>query len=177
MGYDDAKTFEGRLYSGMRVGGRHDWDYPDGRWQEKKVAPDKWTFSFCSTKHRRHAAPPGSGAPPDTMFHWYLLAHQRVRKVDENTYQTIMEGSKWKLAHRRPNWRKWSSEYRHGEPARDKVIAILRETLAELELDKRRGRTRLEGLLDPALLAEPNRMLDEWDVGELEIGELAVGDE
>lgn len=177
MSYDGAKTFEGRAYSGMSVGGRHDWDYPDGRWQEKKVAPDQWSFSFRSTKRRRRHAPAGSGAPPGTMFHWYVLAHQRVRKVDEDTYQTFMEGSKWKLAHRRPNWRKWSSEYHRNPSARKKAIEVLRAALEELEKDERTRQPRLEAMLDPTVIAEPNRLLDEWDVGELEVGELDVPSE
>lgn len=177
MSYDEAKSFEGRTYSGMAVGGRHDWDYPDGRWKERKLAPERWSFGFRATKRRRTHAPAGSGAPPGTMFHWYVLAHQRVRKVDEDTYQTFMEGEKFKIAHRRPNWRRWSTEY-HGRPtARQRTIAALRATLEDLERDERTRQPRIEAMLDPLVLAEPNRLLDEWDVGELEVGEVDTGPE
>lgn len=177
MSYDEAKSFEGRTYSGMAVGGRHDWDYPDGRWKERKLAPERWSFGFRATKRRRTHAPAGSGAPPGTMFHWYVLAHQRVRKVDEDTYQTFMEGEKFKIAHRRPNWRRWSTEY-HGRPtARQRTIAALRATLEDLERDERTRQPRIEAMLDPLVLAEPNRLLDEWDVGELEVGEVDAGPE
>lgn len=172
VGYDATKVFDGRTYTGMPVGGAHDWGYPEGRWRERKVAPDRWDFSFRATKRRRTSAPAGSGAPEGTMFHWYVLAHQRVRKLDSNSYQTVMEGTKWKLAHRRPAWRKWSSEYGHEPTARRKLILLLRETLAGLEAEERRGAQRLEMLLDPTILAEPNRLLDEWDTGALEAGEL-----
>jgi hypothetical protein len=149
MGYDDVKDFEGRPYSGMSVGGTHDWDYPDGRWIERKVAPDRWKVNFTSSKRRRRAAPEGSGAAPGTKFHWFLVGHQRVRKVDEDTYQTLFEATKWKVGHRRPHWRKWSSEYPEQTPARDRVIAILEETLAELRADKERGAPPVEAALAP----------------------------
>lgn len=163
MGYDDVKTFRGRAYAGASVGARHDWDYPDGRWQERKISPDQWSLTFRSTKRRRHHAPVGSGAPPGTMFHWLVVAHQRVRKVDEDTYDTFMEGAKWKLAHRRPAWRRWSSEYRGHDSARRRAILALEAALDRLRLDEAARAPRLEGLLDPGVYGSRDRRLDEWD--------------
>ena len=40
-GYNEYKEFEGRKYTGMRVGGTHQWYYDKGAWKEKKIAPDK----------------------------------------------------------------------------------------------------------------------------------------
>lgn len=162
MGYDDAKSWRGRRYSGMRVGGRHDWDYPDGRWEETKLSPEEWSVAFRARKQRRHRAPEGSGAPDGTMFHWLLVAHQRVRKVDANTYETFLEGAKWKLAHRRPGWRRWSSEYRGQPDARARMIAVLEETLARLKAEVEMGLPRLENLLDPSVYGEENRRLEEF---------------
>jgi hypothetical protein len=34
--YNDYKEFEGRKYTGMRVGGVHHWYYENGEWKEKK---------------------------------------------------------------------------------------------------------------------------------------------
>jgi len=144
VAYDDLKEHEGKAYSGMRIGGQHAWDYPDGVWKERKVAPDRWDVAFASTKRRQHRAPPGSGAPPGTEFHWYLLTHQRVRKVDADTYETLMEGAKYKVAHKRPHWKRWSSEYPGRPSERERVIAILRATLAQLEEEQRRERPSLE---------------------------------
>jgi len=135
MGYDDLKEFEGEEYTGMAVGGRHSWIYPNGLWHERKVAPDKWEFTFKSIKERERSAPPGSGAPPETQYHWYLLAHQRVRKIDADSYSTFMNGLKYKLAHKRPHWRKWSSEYPDQESEPEKMIAILEDALASLRRD------------------------------------------
>ncbi len=133
MAFDDLKTFRGRVYSGMPVGGAHVWEYPRGIWREEKVAPDRWVFSFRSDKKREHAAPEGSGALPGTQSHWYILAHQRVRKLDQDTYETVMEGVKYKLAHKRPHWRGWSTDYPDSKPEREILIRILEEQLAELK--------------------------------------------
>ena len=140
MAYNDLKVFRGESYTGMSVGGEHAWIYPNGLWRERKVAPDKWEFTFASIKERERSAPIGSGVPPDTQYHWYLLAHQRVRKIDEDTYNTLMSGVKYKLAHKRPHWRKWSSDYPGQMSEREKAIAILEETLAELKEEATTGK-------------------------------------
>ncbi len=132
MAYDDLKEFNGRGYTGMPVGGHHTWIYPNGLWRETKVAPEEWEFTFSSIKTRERRAPPGSGVPPNTQYHWYILAHQRVRKIDADSYTTFMSGVKHKLAHKRPAWRKWSNEYPDQPSERERIVAILEATLARL---------------------------------------------
>jgi hypothetical protein len=133
VAFDDLKTYQGQVYSGMSIGGTHVWEYPRGVWEERKVAPDRWVFSFQSGKKRARKAPEGSGALPGTQYHWFILAHQRVRKVDQDTYETVMEGVKYKGAHKRPYWRRWSTDYPDHEPEREILIRILEEYLAELK--------------------------------------------
>lgn len=163
MSYDDVKAYDGRSYTGMRVGGRHDWEYPDGRWEETKLSPDHWAFTFRSRKVRRRVAPEGSGAPVGTKYHWFLLAHQRVRKVDANTYETFMEGSKFKVAHRGANAGRWSSEYPQAMPARERIAEILETTARAMRAEGPERPHRLEPTLDPAVLRKPAlRSLDEW---------------
>ncbi len=132
MVYNDLKEFNGEKYTGMSVGGQHSWIYPNGLWRERKVTPDQWEFTFASLKERERAAPIGSGAPPNTQYHWYILAHQRVRKIDEDVYNTSMAGVKYKIAHKRPHWRRWSCDYPEQQSEAEKVIAILEATLAGL---------------------------------------------
>jgi hypothetical protein len=127
--YDAVKEFEGKKYTGMRVGGSHSWCYRQGEWKETKVAPDKWEFSYAVNKRRRWDAPEGSGAPVGTEYHWYILAHQNVKKLDANEYATSMTGLKYKLAHRRAASEKWSAN----ERARLKqLIAIFEENIVLL---------------------------------------------
>ena len=116
----------------MAVGGMHEWVYPRGIWQEKKVAPDRWVFTFRSEKIRVRKAPEGSGALPGTQYHWFIIAHQHVRKRDADTYETVMEGVKYKVAHKRPHWRHWNTEYPDQVPEREILIRILEEQLAML---------------------------------------------
>ena len=40
--YNKLKQFDGKKYTGMKVGGSHRWYYDKGEWKEKKVSPDKW---------------------------------------------------------------------------------------------------------------------------------------
>src|SRR5688572_24918628 len=47
--YDEFKEFEGRRYTGMKVGRSHKWYYDQGEWKEKKVTPDKWQFTYAVT--------------------------------------------------------------------------------------------------------------------------------
>jgi hypothetical protein len=132
VAYGDLKEFGGKVYSGMAIGGEHSWLYPNGLWQERKVAPDRWTFAFSSLKRRARSAPEGSGAPVGTGYHWFILAHQKVRKLDKDSYETSMEGIKFKIAHKRPHWRDWSTEYPDQEPEREILIRILEEELEQL---------------------------------------------
>jgi len=131
--YDKPKEFEGKRYTGMKVGGHHRWIYDAGEWAEKKVTPDKWEFSYAVTKRRKGRAPEGSGAPVGTAHHWFILADQTVTKVDANSYTTEMKGVKHKLAHRSAGKETWSASER---AQRKHLAAILREMLADLEKDE-----------------------------------------
>ena len=129
-GYNEYKDFEGKKYTGMRVGGTHQWYYDKGEWKEKKITPDKWEFTYATNKRRAWQAPEGSGVPVGTEYHWYLLAHQNVRKLDANSYTTSMEGLKYKLAHKRAEIGKWrSTDYAQKE----RLIQILEESIDQLK--------------------------------------------
>ncbi|HWP57405.1 MAG TPA: hypothetical protein VNL14_05925 [Candidatus Acidoferrales bacterium] len=134
--YNEFKVFEGRKYTGMRVGGRHKWHYEKGEWNEKKVSPDRWEFSYAAPKRRAGHAPPGSGVPVGTEYHWYILAHQNVRKLDANTYSTAMTGLKYKLAHKRAGSENWSAG---GRAQRRRLIKILQEMIDDLTKEEPQG--------------------------------------
>lgn len=128
--YNEFKEFEGQKYTGMKVGRGHKWNYDAGEWKETKMTPDKWEFTYAVKKRRKGKAPEGSGVPVDTEYHWYILAHQNVRKLDANTYTTAMAGTKHKLAHKRADKEKWSAS---GRAQRKHLIKILQEMIVELE--------------------------------------------
>jgi hypothetical protein len=128
--YDKFKEFEGKRYTGMKVGRGHRWHYDAGEWVEKKVTPDRWEFQYSVVKRRAGKAPEGSGAPVGTAYRWYILAHQVVTKLDANSYTTEMIGLKHKLAHRRADKDSWNAS----EPAqRRQLIKLLKQLIAELE--------------------------------------------
>jgi hypothetical protein len=130
--YNEFKVFEGKKYTGMRIGGRHKWYYEKGEWNEKKVTPDRWQFTYAVPKRRAGHAPPGSGVPVGTEYHWYILAHQNVRKLDANTYSTAMTGLKYKLAHKRAGRDAWSISER---ARRQHLVKILREMIDDLSAE------------------------------------------
>jgi hypothetical protein len=107
--YNEYKEFEGKQYTGMKVGRSHKWYYDKGEWKEKKITPDKWEFTYAVNKRRAGHASEGSGVPIGTEYHWYILAHQNVRKLDANNYTTSMTGLKYKLAHKRAEKEKWNA--------------------------------------------------------------------
>ena len=149
--YDAFKEFEGRRYTGMRVGRGHKWNYDPGVWTEKKVTPDEWEIQFAVTKRRVGRAPEGSGVPVGTGYHWYILAHQDVTKLNANEYTTSLTGMKFKLAHRRADKGTWSASV---QAQRRRLITILKQVSQDLEREaamsevkspqpKRAGLTRL----------------------------------
>jgi hypothetical protein len=59
-------------------------------------------------KRRAGNAPEGFGVPVGTEYHWYIVAHQIVKKVDANKCTTTMTGIKYKLAHKRTEQENWN---------------------------------------------------------------------
>jgi hypothetical protein len=128
--YNEYKEFEGRKYTGMKVGRSHKWYYDKGEWKEKKITPDKWEFTYAVNKKRAGQAPEGSGVPVGTEYNWYILAHQNVRKLDANSYTTSMTGLKYKLAHKRAEKEKWNAT---DNTQRKRLIQILQELIDQLK--------------------------------------------
>ena len=128
--YDAFKQFQGKRYTGMKVGRSHKWRYDPGEWKETKVTPDRWEFKYAVTKRRAGKAPEGSGAPIGTAYRWYILADQTVTKLDANSYSTEMIGVKHKLAHKRADKTSWSAS--EGAQRR-RLVQILRELISDLE--------------------------------------------
>lgn len=150
--YDQLKEFQGKRYTGMKVGRKHRWKYDAGDWTEKKVTPDKWDFGYSVVKRRAGKAPEGSGAPVGTAYRWLIVASQVVTKLDANSYQTDMVGVKYKLAHKRADKETWSAS----EKAQRKALAkVLREMLADLESPADTAAAAADGDGDGATTALP----------------------
>jgi len=128
--YNEFKEFEGKRYTGMKIGRSHKWYYDKGEWKETKITPDEWQIHYAVTKRRAGKAPEGSGVPVGTGYHWYILAHQNVTKLNANDYSTSMTGVKFKLAHKRADTDKWSASPR---AQRRRLIKILKDMIQELE--------------------------------------------
>ena len=138
VSYDEFKEYEGRKYTGMKVGRSHRWKYDAGDWKETKVTPDLWQISYATTKRRAGRAPEGSGVPVGTEYHWYIVAHQNVQKLNANDYTTSLAGLKFKVAHKRaadakgaPG--KWSAT---PKTQRKRMIRFLQDVIRDLEADE-----------------------------------------
>ncbi|KAJ5161299.1 hypothetical protein N7492_006691 [Penicillium capsulatum] len=169
--YNDLKKYKGQLYSGMAIGGSHTWNYDPGTWKETKEEPDLWRIEYQTNKRRARNAPRGSGAAPGTEYHWLIVAHQvrdivpamskikqqdlmaiqHVRKIDANTYETKMTGSKYKLAHKSVTARSWS------------IPTVREQRQREMDLldDARR---RVQGL--PPVLSSEKVRVDRREKGQ-----------
>jgi hypothetical protein len=130
VSYDAFKEYEGRRYTGMRIGRGHTWRYDPGNWKETKITPDLWQIRFDVTKRRAGRAPEGSGVPVGTDYHWYIVGHQYVCKLNANDYTTSLTGLKFKVAHKRADTGAWSAT-----PAtqRKRMITFLKQVIEELE--------------------------------------------
>lgn len=132
--YGEAKEFKGQAYHGMKVGGVHHWTYPDGQWTERKVQPDRWDVTYTSLKRRNKKAPRDSGAEVGSGYHWFITAHQWVEKLDANTYATHLEGSKYLVAFKKPDWPVWNTQFRNAKRhARERTLAALRDAIRRIE--------------------------------------------
>lgn len=128
--YDRFKLFQGQRYTGMKIGRSHKWYYDKGEWKETKLTPDLWRIDYAVTKRRAGRAPEGSGVAVGTEYHWYVLAHQNVRKLNANDYSTAMTGLKFKVAHKRASTGQWNVT---PETQRKRMIRFLQEMIRQLE--------------------------------------------
>jgi hypothetical protein len=128
--YNEFKQFEGQQYMGMKVGRSHKWYYDKGEWKETKITPDLWEISYAVTKRRTGKAPEGSGVPVGTEYHWYILAHQNVKKLNANDYTTSLTGLKYKLAHKRADKDKWSTT---PKTQKKRLVKLLQDLITQLE--------------------------------------------
>jgi hypothetical protein len=130
--YNAYKEFEGHQYTGMKIGRSHKWYYDKGVWKDRKITPDLWEIEYAVTKRRAGKAPEGSGVPVGTEYHWYIMAHQMVKKLDANSYSTTLTGLKYKLAHKRADKDKWNVTQL---TQRKRLIKVLKNLVAHLEKD------------------------------------------
>ena len=128
--YDRYKRHGSEQYTGMKVGGTHKWNYDQGEWRERKVTPDDWKIYYKTVKRRVGKAPDESGVPIGTEYNWLIVTHQRVTKLDANSYMTCMEGRKFKVAHKRASKDAWNVS---AKTQRKRVIDYLQALIAELE--------------------------------------------
>jgi hypothetical protein len=130
VSYNEFKEYEGQRYTGMKIGRSHKWHYDPGDWKETKITPDLWQIGYAVTKRRAGRAPEGSGVPVGTEYHWYVLAHQNVTKLNANDYTTSLTGLKFKIAHKRAGGEKWSATPR---TQRKRMITFLEGVIADLK--------------------------------------------
>jgi hypothetical protein len=128
--YNKFKEFGGKEYTGMGVGRSHKWYYDKGEWHDTKITPDLWGISYAVTKRRAGKAPKGSGASVGTDYHWFIIAHQNVEKLNADDYSTVMTGLKYKLAHKREGKDKWNVS---AKTQRKHLIEFLHDMIAQLE--------------------------------------------
>src|SRR5215212_7055455 len=130
--YNQYKNFDGKQYSGMQVGRSHSWNYDKGEWKETKITPDMWEIRYSVIKRRKGKAPEGSGVPVGTGYHWFILAHQDVHKLNANDYTTVLTGLKYKLGHKRADKDKWNAT---PKTQRKHLVDFLKEMITELSKD------------------------------------------
>jgi len=131
--YNSLKTYNNKIYSGMKIGNSHHWNYKNGKWYETKKTPERWDFKFNSIKTRINPAPTNTGAAIKTKFHWYIIADQIATKINNNSYMTSMNGVKFKLGHKRPHWKTFSYNYPNQTPYKERIINILEDIIKKLK--------------------------------------------
>ena len=128
--YETIKQFNGKQYVGMQIGRSHKWYYDKGEWRNKKITPDLWEIHYAVTKRRAGKAPKASGAPVGTGYHWYIMAHQEVIKLNADDYTTVLSGLKHKIAHKRAAKGNWSAS---AAAQRKTLLRFMKEMVAQLE--------------------------------------------
>lgn len=97
------------MKKGVPKGYRHIWGYR-GRWDEIKVKPGLWRFTFQATKGHKGKKSYGNFGK-GTKGAWYIQGIQYITKTGKGTYQTKLIGIKKPLRFyikkgRKTTWRK-----------------------------------------------------------------------
>ncbi|KNC49768.1 uncharacterized protein AMSG_11934 [Thecamonas trahens ATCC 50062] len=143
--YNQRKVHNGKLYSGMRVGSTHRWNYSDAALEVSEMkapagdsslgvlTPMQSQLAYEAVKSRLNAAPIGSGAAVNTIYHWFLVTELAFGDASDDGKVTsaTLRGPKFKLAHKRPHWRKFSAEYSGNTPVPRKRIECLESLLGD----------------------------------------------
>lgn len=169
--YNARKEYNGRTYTGMAIGRAHKWHYDKGVWRETKITPDQWELTYDVIKRRAGHAPEGSGVAVGTAYHWFILSHQYVEKLNADDYRTSMVGMKFKLAHRGADKETWSTST---ETQRKSLVKILKEFIEEIESEPERSTPvplhfeyrgkQYEGVGIPMMSSCQNGVCDRLDV-------------
>ena len=67
---------------------RHIWKYK-GKWDEKKVRPGLWRFTFSATKGHKHKGMGSFGI--GTKGAWKIFGIQYIKKTGKNTFKRKMK--------------------------------------------------------------------------------------
>jgi hypothetical protein len=141
--YNRFKKYGDKQYSGMSVGRSHKWYYDKGEWHETKITPDLWEISYTVKKRRAGKAPKGSGVPKGTGYHWFIIPHQNVNKLNLDDYSTTLNGLKYKLAHKRADKEKWNIS---ATAQRKHLIAFLKNIIQQLKTSPLKFEFQYEGI-------------------------------
>jgi hypothetical protein len=76
---------------GVPVGYKHKWKYR-GHWNEEKIKPGEWEFTFHAQKNRKGSAK--GGLKPGQKVKWKIEGTQTATKVSGRTYKTTFKGRK-----------------------------------------------------------------------------------
>lgn len=118
--------FEGEPYNGLRA--TQTWAMGKGKWEEQRTGAQSWEILFETIAVKPLKT--GTGMPIGSEHHSYVLAHQKLVKTRNNTYQVRIEGLKFKLAHKETG-EKWSA---NANVRRHNLIKILKQALHDLEM-------------------------------------------
>jgi hypothetical protein len=64
------------------------------------------------------------------------MADQIATKLDANSYMTKLKGVKFKIGHKRPNWKNFSYDYPEQESYKERIIKALEDTLDKLKNER-----------------------------------------
>lgn len=164
--YNKFKEFGSKQYTGMSIGRSHKWNYDAGVWRDHKITPDLWSISYAVTKRRAGHAPRGSGASVGTDYHWFMLVHQNVEKLNADDYSTAMTGLKFKLAHKRADTDKWSVS---AKTQRKHLVNFLKQMIVQLEqqavaLEFEAGGKKYEGEALPVMATLQQGVFYEYEI-------------
>ena len=102
------QDFQGNPYGFKPGKSTYTWDFLNAKWKDHRLDARDHTFILKARFEKAKDAYPSLTGEVGIEFHWFVFGDQIARKVDRDSFETLMTGTRCLLGYKKPSWRQFS---------------------------------------------------------------------